>query len=74
MWKPVTVACVAVFALGANAPSAEACSCVIDPAPLSGLSQAQRTEHFLKAYRAHVRKQFEEAYAIFSADAMGVGR
>ncbi len=74
MWKPVTVACVVFFALGANAPPAEACSCVIDPAPPPGLAQAQRTEHFLKAYRAYVRKQFEESYAIFSAEAIAVGR
>jgi hypothetical protein len=72
MWKPVTVACVALFALSANASSAEACSCVLDVPPTQGLSQAETAEHFRKAYRAHVRKQFEESYAIFSAEAIAL--
>jgi hypothetical protein len=74
MWKPVTVACMAFLALAATAPSAEACSCVLDVPPAQGSSQAERSEQFRRAYRAHVRKQFEESYAIFSAEAIAVGR
>jgi len=73
MWKSVIVAC-AFFAISAHAASAQACSCVLDIPPTQGLSQTERAENFRKAYRAHVRKQFEEAFAIFSAEAIAVGR
>jgi hypothetical protein len=62
-----------IFVLAANVADAGACSCVIAPPPPPGLSQAERTEHFRKTYRAHVRKQFDEAYAIFSAEVIALG-
>jgi hypothetical protein len=67
-----TILLLILAALAAGAADSEACSCVIDPPPPAGLSQAERTEHFRKAYRAHVRKQFEESYAIFSADVIAL--
>ena len=51
----------------------EACSCVIGSGAPAGLSREEQSEHYRKSYREHVRQQFGEAYAIFSAEAIAVG-
>jgi hypothetical protein len=52
----------------------EACSCVTGSGAPAGLSREEQSEHYQKSYCEHVRKQFGEAYAIFSAEAIAVGR
>jgi hypothetical protein len=72
MWTRTVVFSLAVATLVANVSDAEACSCVLDVPAAEGLSQAERTEQFHKAYRANVRKQFDESFAIFSAEVIAL--
>ena len=59
MWKnALAVVALAPIGLVFAVSQVEACSCVTGP----------------QTYREHVRKQFGEAYAIFSAEAIAVGR
>jgi len=61
MWKHALVGLsLTLSGLAFGVSEVEACSCVIGSGP--------------QAYREHVRKQFGEAYAIFSAEAIAVGR
>jgi hypothetical protein len=75
MWKHAFVVLPLTLAgLAFEVSQAEACSCVIGSGALAGLSREEQAEHYRKSYREHVREQFEEAYAIFSAEAIAVGR
>ena len=60
--------------LGFCVSEAEACSCVIGLDTAARASRAEQAEHFRESYREHVTRQFGEAYAIFSAEAIAVGR
>jgi len=75
MWKQGAVVLALTLAgLAFGVSEVEACSCVIGPVAPAGLSREEQLEHFRKSLREHVRTQFGEAYAIFSAEAIAVGR
>ena len=75
MWKhAVIVLSLPLVGLTGGVSVVEACSCVIGTGAPAGLSREEQSEHYQKSYREHVRKQFGEAYAIFSAEAIAVGR
>ena len=75
MWKHAAVVLsltMAGLALGVS--EVQACACVTGPGAPAGLSREEQSAHNRKVYSDHVRKQFAEAYAIFSAEAIAVGR
>jgi hypothetical protein len=75
VWKQAFVALSLTLAgLAFGVSQVEACSCVIGSGAPAGLSHEEQSEHNRKSYREHVRRQFAEAYAIFSAEAIAVGR
>jgi hypothetical protein len=75
MWKhAVVVLSLTLAGLAFGVSEVQACSCVIGSAAPAGLSREQQSEHDRKSYSDHVRRQFGEAYAIFSAEAIAVGR
>ncbi len=75
MWKhAVVVLSLTLAGLAFGVSEVEACSCVIGSGAPAGLSREEQSEHYRRSYREHVRKQFGEAYAIFSAEAIAVGR
>jgi hypothetical protein len=75
MWKhAVVVLSLTLVGLAFGVSEVEACSCVIGSGAPAGLSREEQSEHYRKSYREHVRQQFGEAYAIFSAEAIAVGR
>src|SRR5688572_26686954 len=75
MWKhAVVVMSLTLLGLAFVVTEVEACACVTGPGAPAGLSREEQSEHNRKSYREHVRKQFGEAYAIFSAEAIAVGR
>jgi hypothetical protein len=75
MWEhAVVVMSFTLVGLAFGVSEVEACSCVIGSGAPAGLSPEEQSEHYQKSYREHVRKQFGEAYAIFSAEAIAVGR
>jgi hypothetical protein len=69
----VVVLSLTLASLAFGVSETEACSCVIGLDTSAGLSSEEQA-HFRKSYRDHVPKQFGEAYAIFSAEAIAVGR
>jgi hypothetical protein len=75
MWKHgVVVLALPLVGLTFGVSEAEACGCVIGRGAAAGLSREEQSAHYRKTYGAHVREQFGEAYAIFSAEAIAVGR
>jgi len=75
MWKhAVGVISLTLVGLAFGVSEVKACACVIGSGAPAGLSREEQSEHNRKVYREHVRKQFGEAYAIFSAEAIAVGR
>jgi hypothetical protein len=75
MWKhAVVVLSLTLAGLAFGVSEVEACSCVIGSGAPAGLSREEQSEHYRRSYREHVRKQFGEAHAIFSAEAIAVGR
>ena len=75
MWKHAFVVLSLTLAgLAFGVSEVQACACVIGSGAPAGLSREEQAEHYRKSYRDHVRQQFGEAYAIFSAEAIAVGR
>jgi len=74
MWKHTVVLSLTLAGLAFGVSEGEACSCVTGPLAPAGLSQAEKLDHSRRIYREHVRREFEQAYAIFSAEAVAVGR
>lgn len=75
MWKHAAVVLSLTLAgLAFGVSEVQACACVTGPGAPAGLSREEQSEHNRKSYSDHVRKQFGEAYAIFSAEAIAVGR
>ena len=75
IWKhTVVVLSLTLAGLAFGVSEVQACSCVIGSAAPAGLSREEQSEHYRKPYSEHVRTQFGEAYAIFSAEAIAVGR
>jgi hypothetical protein len=70
----VVVLSLTLASLAVGVSEAEACSCVIGLDTAAGVSREERAEHYRRSYREHVPKQFGEAFAIFSAEAIIVGR
>jgi hypothetical protein len=75
MWKhAVGVLSLTLAGLAFGVSEVQACACVIGSGAPAGLSREGQAEHYRKSYSDHVRTQFAEAYAIFSAEAIVVGR
>jgi hypothetical protein len=75
MWKHAAIVLSLTLAgLAFGVSKVQACSCVTGSGAPAGLSREEQSEHNRKSYSDHVRKQFGEAYAIFSAEAIAVGR
>ena len=75
MWKHAFVVLSLTLAgLAFGVSEVQACACVTGSGAPAGLSREEQSEHNRKSYSDHVRKQFGEAYAIFSAEAIAVGR
>ena len=75
MWKhALVVLALPLVGLTFGVSEVEACACVIGSGAPAGLSPEEQSEHYRKSYREHVREQFGQAYAIFSAEAVAVGR
>jgi hypothetical protein len=75
MWKhAVVVLSLTLAGLAFGVSEVQACACVTGSAAPAGLSREAQSEHDRKSHSDHVRTQFGEAYAIFSAEAIAVGR
>src|SRR5687768_16076971 len=74
MWKHAAVVSLTLAGLAFGVSEVQACACVTGPAAPAGLSRDEQSEHNRKVSSDHVRKQFAQAYAIFSAEAIAVGR